>query len=663
VGAPRLTGSGLQLGERLVPLLSGAAHYFRLEPARWRNALESIRGLGLHFVETYVPWGVHELGEGRHDFGEHDRHKNLGGFLDLAHELGLLVFLRPGPNVNAELPYFGLPRRIVMDERNQARSSRGNPLPLVVPPRMFPVPSYASRNFRAEVGRWFQVVGEIAGPRRWPRGPVALLQVDNEVAFYFRDSPYDSDYHPDALADFARFLARRHGSLAALNAAYGSSYEDFAHVPAPSCLQPRAPRSLPPVLDWMRFHEALQCEAIADMAKKLAGTGLGGLPMVHNLPMGEGGLPSSLTALGRAVDLVGLDYYHRRSASRTVGRRTLRLAGNSPLPFAPELGVGAPPWFAPRSDLDSLLGAMWACAYGLRGFNLYMAVEREQWYGAPIDADGEPRAHAEHWRRFIAALEEVGFHALTRKVEVALSVPAEYAQLSRATHTLGALSPSLLALSGLPASAASRADRFGFEQPIQLSWEPLLERCEEALSAAHVPYVCVDGERDLAACAGLRAVIAPSFEFADPERWRRLAQFAERGGTVLWGPALPHLDLDLQPHAFPEIGGRGASHVRDAADADALVQGLCEQLQLPRPFPVSPRTLRSTVHEDARGPRVVFVLNGGDSAEHAELSLPGKLALRDAMSGERFEGAESITMPVPAWGCRMLIVERGPRDQ
>jgi hypothetical protein len=126
---------------------------------------------------------------------------------------------------------------------------------------------------------------------------------------------------------------------------------------------------------------------------------------------------------------------------------------------------------------------------------------------------------------------------------------------------------------------------------------------------------------------------------------------------------LPHLDLDLQARAFAEIGERGAIHLRDAADADALVQGLCEQLGLARPFPVSPRTLRSTVHEDTRGPRVVFVLNQGDSAEHAELSLPSPLALRDAMSGERFEGADSLAMPVPAWGCRMLLVERGPRDQ
>lgn len=657
---PRLTSSGLCVDGRVVPLFCGAMHYFRLHPSSWRRALEALRELGLPFVETYVPWGVHETAEGEYDFGEHDPAKNLAAFLDLAHEVGLYVFLRPGPNVNAELPFFGLPRRVVMDQRVQARSSRGNPLPLVAPPRMFPVPSYASRVFRAEVRRWFRAMAEIAAPRRVPHGPVALLQVDNEIAFYFRDSPYDSDYHPDALGDYARFLAQRHGTIAALNAAYGTDHASFAEVEAPRRFDARAQRPLPPALDWMRFHEWLQCEAVAEMARELSAAGLDGLPRVHNLPMGEAGLPTSISALSRSVDLVGLDYYHKRGGFSSAARRTQRLAGSTRLPFAPELGVGAPPWFAPRAELDSLLQALWSCAYGLRAFNLYMAVDREQWYGAPIDADGEPRPQAARWKRLMAALSSVEFHALTRRVEVALSIPKEYAQLSRATHTLGAFSPSLLELAGLSASAACRADRFGFEQAIQLAWEPLLARFDEALCNAHVPFVYAEGECELdpAAPIGPRVLVAPSFEFADPQRLALLRDFARRGGTVVWGPKLPHLDLDLCAREFEPPSRRPPVVVRDPAEADAVVQALIEELQLIRPFPVFPRPLRSTVHEDRRGARVVFVLNPSDDALHGDLRLPAKMALVDAMSGERFTGTESATIPMPSWGCRMLIVER-----
>ena len=58
-------------------------HYFRLDPARWRSGLEAIRDLGLPIVETYVPWGVHEIAEGRFDFGEREPRNDLGAFHDL----------------------------------------------------------------------------------------------------------------------------------------------------------------------------------------------------------------------------------------------------------------------------------------------------------------------------------------------------------------------------------------------------------------------------------------------------------------------------------------------------------------------------------------------------------------------------------------------------
>jgi beta-galactosidase len=656
---PRLEHGGLRVGSRVIPLLSGAVHYFRLKPERWRRALESVRGLGLDMVETYVPWGEHEVSEGRFDFGEHVRQRDLGAFLDLAHELGLYVFLRPGPNVNAELPCFGLPRRIVLDPRNQARSARGHVLPVPAPPRMFPAPSYSSANYRGEVGRWFRAVAGVAEQRRWPKGPIVLLQVDNEVAFYFRDAPYDCDYHPDALAGFARFLARRHGSIAALNHSYGTDYGDFAAVPAPKTPPPvdgdRA--ALSPRLDWVAFHEELVCESIGTMAGQLAAAGLDGLPMVHNLPMGEGGLPTQISTLARTLDLVGLDYYHGRGSLKNARRRTLRLSGSSRLAFAPELGVGAPPWFGARSELDSLYGAMCACAYGLRGFNLYMAVERDRWYGAPIDADGEPRASADAWRRFVSALKEVGFHGLQRKVEVALSIPKEYAQLSRATHALGAISPSLLELLSLPSSAACRFDRFGFAQPIQLSWEPLLARLDDALRCEQIPFVYVESDADLEAIDGLRLVFAPSFELAEPERWQSLQRFGARGGTVVWGPHLPSLNARLQPHAFEPLAGRGPTQVQDQAAADSLVRSLANDLGLRRGIRVTPQPLEATVHEDDDGPRVVFLINPAAIDLRAELHLDAPMRLRDTHSDEGFDAAVALAVPMRAQSCRMLIVE------
>lgn len=175
-----------------------------------------------------------------------------------------------------------------------------------------------------------------------------------------------------------------------------------------------------------------------------------------------------------------------------------------------------------------------------------------------------------------------------------------------------------------------------------------------------MPFTYVEGEADLAAQTQLRAVIAPCFEFADPERWQRLRDFAHRGGRVLIGPTAPERDLDLQPHAFPELAAaRTPLPVHDLAEAEAVARALQAELGLAPSFPVFPQPLRSSVHEDAEGARVLFVLNPTSEERTGEVGLPRPMAFEDAMSGERFHGAESIAVPLAAWGCRMLIVEGG----
>lgn len=657
---PRLCAAGLQLGDKVVPLYCGAVHYFRLKRAMWRRALEEVRDLGLPIVETYVPWGVHERSEGVYDFGEHDPSLDLLAFLDLAHELGLYVFLRPGPNVNAELAYFGLPRRVVMDPRSQAESPRGNSVPLPVPPRAFPVPSYASRHFRAEADRWLCTVAERTASRVWPSGPITLVQVDNEAALYFRDAPYDSDYHDDSLADFRAGLRARYGTPEQLSEVYRAPIASFDAVQPPTHWTATSSRELPPYLDWMEHQQELLVQGVAAFARTLKEAGLGGVPHVHNLPMGEGGLPAGLSAIGRTVDLVGLDYYHGRDGLEAVRRRTQRLVGCARPAFAPELGVGAPPWFPLRRDGDSGVAALTACAFGLRGFNLYMTVDRDRWYGAPLDADGAPRPLAGNVRRLMRALERTEHHALRQRVELALCIPTEYVRLSRAMHALGALTPSALDVSGVPPTSGCRTDALGFERPIQLAWHALLMRLDEALCDEHVPFVYVEGESDLDAHPDLKVVIAPSYELADRARWERLARFAARGGKVIYGPRVPELDERVMPHAFPAIPNGELARVDNVTDAKALVRKLVAELDLARPFPVEPQPLRSTAHVDAEGrTRVLFLVHPGRDDVTAEVRVPGRVACLDAMTDERFEGDGTLLVPMRGRLCRMLILERG----
>jgi beta-galactosidase len=629
-----------------------------MDPAAWRPALEQLKNLGVPIAETYVPWGPHERGPGDFDFGERDPRLDLGAFLDLARDIGLYVFVRPGPHINAELTYFGLPERVVYDRACQARSPQQNPVILPWPPRMFPIPSYASRAYHRETGRWYDAVGRIVAPRMHPDGPIVLVQIDNEASYYFRNGPYDQDYHPDSVEQYRAFLERRYGKIETLNHVAGSDYTRWDDVEPPTRFAASTPRELVVHLDWAEYQEELVTRAIGRMRRRLARAGVKGLPTVHNLPLGDGGLPVNMPALAQTVDLMGFDYYHPAREHRAIKRRTLYLAGTFELPYSPELGVGAPPWFTPLHHEDSLYCTLCALAFGLRGFNLYMAVDRDRWYGAPIDATGTPRIEASVFKTLIHQLRELSFHELERRVEVALVLPMEYRRLSRATHLLGGvLSPSALeAVGGTPVDGC-REDLLGFKGPIQVLWWRMLAKISDALTRAGIPYVYVDSEAPPERLAAMRLVFAPSYEFASVERWKRLAVLARSGTRVVYGPAMPELDVRMRPQLF-EVPKDGVRVLIDTPeDADALVAELAEELELERPFPVRPRPLETAVHEDGVGPRVLFLMNPGRAAKTATIDLPSPCVLFDVLHGDRYEGTDYVEVPVNGLTTRMFLLE------
>ena len=676
-----ITRHGLRVGDREVPLHAGSMHYFRLERDAWRPAMRELAALGLPIVETYVPWQVHEIAPGNYDFGRVDPRKDLRAFVELAGELGLYVFLRPGPHINSEMTWFGLPERIVYDKACQARSPSQGPVVLGFPPRMFPVPSYASRTYFTEVARWYEAVANEVRDLIYPNGPIVLLQVDNEASFYFRDAPYDQDYHPDAVEKLRDWVLAKHGSLEAAARAHRASYAKREDIVPPTRFdasdEAHEEREAPAYdtlglhLDWAAFREDLITGAIREFKGMLDAVGLTGVPTTHNLPLGEISSPTSLPDLEDVVDLVGLDYYHARREHRVVKRRTLYLAGTSRLAIAPELGVGAPPWFTPLSHEDSLYTAMVALAYGLRGLCLYMAVDRDRWYGAPIDAMGNPRLEAAAWKRLLGALESVSFHTLVRRAPVGLVLPREYMRLSRATHLLGPITPVTVEAVGMSPVEACSEDDLGFDGPVQVLWWKMIARFADALSARHVPYVLVDGDVGEARLAQFRALVVPSYDFASPEHWRTISQIAADGVHVVHGPAMPRLDETLSPRPF-EVP-RNATRVLVDRDEDALaaVDAMLAALpDLGLDLAVSPPELEVTVHEDEGGvPRVVFVMNPTREAVHARLSRGGAWAptepgdrweLEDVMSGESFSLGAEVSMELAGASLRMLRVVSGP---
>jgi beta-galactosidase len=661
-----LSPHGLDLGDgKVLPLWAGAMHYWRNRPGEWIVGLRAMHAMGLRLVDTYVPWGIHETAPGEYDFGQRDSRLDVVRFLEMAHEVGLRCLLRPGPHINAELTFFGLPERIVWDPECQARTPGGHPVMLPMVPVSFPVPSYASDAFLEETSRWYRAVGQQLSRLRWPEGPIVLVQVDNEGALYFRDGQYDQDYHPDAvhaIREFLRIKYRR--SVRSLRYSWDDETLSFATVEPPRRFDARETRALSRHVDWAEFHEHLLSTAMDRMAASLVDAGFDGLPLTHNLPLGESATPLNPARL-TAIDLVGLDYYHRATQSDhwAILRRTTELAcrceGRQRPAFGAEVGAGFPPFFPPLEEHDSMYTLMCALAYGLRGFNLYMAVERDRWVGAPIDVHGRPRPLAERYARLLLALDRSAYHTLRRRSPVRLVVPRALRRLARVTHAFGPLTPALFHVAGAGWRETVLERDFGLDAPPVMAAEAYLRAFERALHARGVPFAYAGGETVDHSTAGAQWIVCVSAGGLKPHLVDSLHAARAAGVKVTLGPRVPELDGAMRPLRRPvDVSGIEIEPLDDLAGADALVAKRIDELHLPT-WPVDPVDTFVTVHEDGTGaPRIVFVMNPTANDAIARFSLPGVGALVDALDGRRVvRSAGALEVTVPGRVVRMMIAE------
>lgn len=148
-------------------VISGAIHYFRIDPSLWRDRLLRLRALGLNTVETYVAWNLHERTRGQFDFtGPRD----LAAFVTLAGELGLDVIVRPGPYICAEWDFGGLPAHLLTEPMDLRTSD----------PR-----------YLAHVDRWLDAIVPVIAPLQATHGgPVVAVQVENEYGSFGSDKAY-----------------------------------------------------------------------------------------------------------------------------------------------------------------------------------------------------------------------------------------------------------------------------------------------------------------------------------------------------------------------------------------------------------------------------------------------------------------------------------------
>ena len=160
-------GSSFYLDGQEFKILSGAIHYFRIQPEDWYHSLYNLKALGFNTVETYVPWNMHEPEKGQFDFqGILDIEK----FLQIAQDLGLYAIVRPSPFICAEWEFGGMPAWLLTEDM-RIRSSDA--------PYLQAVADYYDELL----------------PRLVPRlldkgGNILMMQVENEYGSYGEDKAY-----------------------------------------------------------------------------------------------------------------------------------------------------------------------------------------------------------------------------------------------------------------------------------------------------------------------------------------------------------------------------------------------------------------------------------------------------------------------------------------
>jgi len=365
---------GFHVNGKRMDFISGEFHYWRVRKENWSKVLERIREMGVRAISTYVPWNFHEV-DGEFDFmGGTDRQRDLNGFIDLVGKCGLPVLLRPGPYIYAEWKHAGATAEAFEYHR-------------------------FSDQFKRLARPYIKAVCEVAiVPNLVTRGgPVFAVQVCNEIDPWVR-------FYRDQLGlsrgggPFEDFLKGKYHGVEELNRAWHTEYscfdevESFEEHPGGAGGYP-LPGGYRRYLDYRSFLDwAVDqiCSWIADEYRK---NGID-VPLVTNTY--DDLTFHDLTRLRRVADLVCMDIYLRNNMP---GTEFLKLSywikaysAYSKYPIATEFQSGI--WIdslystGPIEGRHELLLGLASMAWGLKGWNWYMAVGRDNWTCAPINEWG-----------------------------------------------------------------------------------------------------------------------------------------------------------------------------------------------------------------------------------------------------------------------------------
>ncbi len=687
----------LRVAGQTTTVYAGAVHYWRLDRDKWSDILDRVKGMAFDTISIYIPWEAHELERGRFDFGQVDPRTDIDAFLGLCEEKGFNIVVRPGPQINSEMTWFGYPRRILEDPELHALNARGTKAVLTQVPRPIPALAYASDKFYAETALWYDAICPILAKHAVPNGRLLAAQVDNEMAFFFHVNAYAADYHPTAIARYRAFLEEKYGSLAVLNRVYGTTYPSFEAIDPPRRFEATDRRQIPYYTDWIAYRERYLVDAMARLAGMLRERGLDQIALFHNYPhpLGPGGAvsgfttPFDLPGLEEKLDYVGFDIYSRKELYEHVKTIVSYVVGTSRFPYVPEFISGVWPWYLHPGDLrDEEFVTKAGLMHGIKGFSRYMIVERDRWLDSPVRRDGRIRpTHYAMFRRANEMAVEHRFVDLRRAADVLLLANRDYDRLEAASVLVSFPGDFLETPSGFseyPTFMTVAEETLGFEQPIQLAKADWFNGAYHALSESGLAFLLSDTALRPDRWERFRVLVLCTYDYLDARIARALVAYATAGGTVVLGPKIPSLGLDMAPdttlatalagaertalvvgdRAIGEayrLGDGAIARLDHPTDVGAAIEALVGGADLVRFRRNDPR-LDVAVHRDAKDPRrtVFYVANPTAEAIEAEIELSVPLGtVREIWDGRPVEATDNrLHERLPAYTIRVFESRR-----
>ena len=399
--------SQMIVGNRQIPLVSGEMHYWRLNPSCWESCLRRIKEMGITVVSTYVPWGYHEYKRGAFDFsGKTDPARGLVRFLKLAKKEGMWVIIRPGPYIYSEWPNDGVP--------NYAYKYH----------RLHP-------QFLRYAGEYIKKVCRILRPYLATKagGHILLLQADNEIDPWpdLYGNQYGFGKTPGLFQDFIRHKYR--DDLVELNEAWGTAYSRFEDAGPYEVCEVKGEKALKRNADYFEFKHDYSLRVARWVIATYKKYGI-------TVPLYLNAYPffyaHDWQQLSTVADLVGIDLYpenefaiahddHRKMMDKVRYLKTF-----SSLPYIAEFASGiwhnhhyATGVITPNHYRLLTLSMIQA---GVRGWNWYMLVGRDNWYMSPINEWG--RTHNELFAVFkslVTIFRQMKPYACKKQLEVAVA--------------------------------------------------------------------------------------------------------------------------------------------------------------------------------------------------------------------------------------------------